>query len=79
MGDIINPLPFGLSDILSCQNKSLALKIFVTLLPCLPFDALVYNYCADNGGCSHLCLPRLGGLSCRCPDTTDGQCEERVL
>uniref|UniRef100_A0A3B4FBM3 Nidogen-1-like n=1 Tax=Pundamilia nyererei TaxID=303518 RepID=A0A3B4FBM3_9CICH len=57
----------------------LSVKTFVTLLHCLPFDALVYNYCADNGGCSHLCLPRLGGLSCRCPDATDGQCEEKVL
>lgn len=39
----------------------------------------VYNYCSDNGGCSHLCLPRLGGFSCRCPDAADGQCVERNL
>ncbi|XP_041839000.1 nidogen-1-like [Melanotaenia boesemani] len=39
----------------------------------------VYNYCSDNGGCSHLCLPRLGGFSCRCPDTADGRCVERNL
>lgn len=34
----------------------------------------VYNYCQENGGCSHLCLPRLGGFSCRCPDRADGTC-----
>ncbi|KAF1394424.1 hypothetical protein PFLUV_G00000130, partial [Perca fluviatilis] len=32
----------------------------------------VYNYCSDNAGCSHLCLPRLGGFSCRCPAGADG-------
>ncbi|KAI3352670.1 hypothetical protein L3Q82_020124 [Scortum barcoo] len=37
-----------------------------------------YNYCSDNGGCSHLCLPRLGGFTCRCPDAAAG-CEERNL
>ncbi|XP_042243705.1 nidogen-1-like [Thunnus thynnus] len=36
-----------------------------------------FNYCANNGGCSHLCLPRLGGFTCRCPDAADGRCEER--
>ncbi|XP_041788948.1 nidogen-1-like [Chelmon rostratus] len=36
-----------------------------------------YNYCANNGGCSHLCLPRLGGFTCRCPDAGAGRCEER--
>ncbi|CAB1429294.1 unnamed protein product [Pleuronectes platessa] len=36
----------------------------------------VYNYCINNGGCSHLCLPRLGGFSCRCPDA--GRCEDRT-
>lgn len=37
-----------------------------------------YNYCLNNGGCSHLCLPRVGGFSCRCPDAAaaDGQCVE---
>uniref|UniRef100_A0A672GWZ2 Nidogen 1b n=1 Tax=Salarias fasciatus TaxID=181472 RepID=A0A672GWZ2_SALFA len=35
-----------------------------------------YNYCSDNGGCSHLCLPRPGGFSCRCPDATDPRCVE---
>uniref|UniRef100_A0A4W6DIF0 Nidogen 1 n=1 Tax=Lates calcarifer TaxID=8187 RepID=A0A4W6DIF0_LATCA len=30
-----------------------------------------YNYCSNNGGCSHLCLPRLGGFTCRCPDAAD--------
>uniref|UniRef100_A0A667XT86 Nidogen 1 n=1 Tax=Myripristis murdjan TaxID=586833 RepID=A0A667XT86_9TELE len=29
-----------------------------------------YNYCSNNGGCSHLCLPRLGGFTCRCPDNS---------
>ncbi|KAE8300659.1 Nidogen-1 [Larimichthys crocea] len=39
-----------------------------------------YNYCANNAGCSHLCLPRLGGFTCRCPDNAvPGQCEERNL
>ncbi|XP_073319461.1 nidogen-1-like isoform X2 [Pagrus major] len=39
-----------------------------------------YNYCANNGGCSHLCLPRLGGFTCRCPDdSADGRCVERNL
>uniref|UniRef100_A0AAQ6AE78 Nidogen 1b n=1 Tax=Amphiprion ocellaris TaxID=80972 RepID=A0AAQ6AE78_AMPOC len=36
-----------------------------------------YNYCSNNAGCSHLCLPRLGGFTCRCPDAADGRCEER--
>ncbi|XP_032364846.1 nidogen-1, partial [Etheostoma spectabile] len=36
----------------------------------------VYNYCLDNGGCSHLCLPRLGGFTCRCPDAAAGRCVE---
>uniref|UniRef100_A0A667Y135 Nidogen 1 n=1 Tax=Myripristis murdjan TaxID=586833 RepID=A0A667Y135_9TELE len=44
-----------------------------------------YNYCSNNGGCSHLCLPRLGGFTCRCPDNSTaaaaaaaaaGRCEE---
>ncbi|XP_070683739.1 nidogen-1-like [Pempheris klunzingeri] len=38
-----------------------------------------YNYCGNNGGCSHLCLPRLGGFTCRCPDAAAGQCVERNL
>ncbi|KAF3688158.1 Nidogen-1 [Channa argus] len=38
-----------------------------------------YNFCSNNGGCSHLCLPRLGGFTCRCPDAADGQCVERNL
>ncbi|CAK6981389.1 nidogen-1-like [Scomber scombrus] len=38
-----------------------------------------FNYCANNGGCSHLCLPRLGGFTCRCPDAADGQCVDRNL
>ncbi|XP_071379455.1 LOW QUALITY PROTEIN: nidogen-1-like [Centroberyx affinis] len=35
-----------------------------------------FNYCSNNGGCSHLCLPRLGGFSCRCPDNAAGRCVE---
>ncbi|KAI2658943.1 Nidogen-1 [Labeo rohita] len=36
------------------------------------------NYCSrDNGGCSHLCLPRPGGFTCRCPSATDGSCVEQ--
>ncbi|XP_051529265.1 nidogen-1-like [Myxocyprinus asiaticus] len=35
------------------------------------------NYCSrDNGGCSHLCLPRPGRFTCRCPDARDGSCVE---
>uniref|UniRef100_A0A8C2Z7R9 Nidogen 1 n=1 Tax=Cyclopterus lumpus TaxID=8103 RepID=A0A8C2Z7R9_CYCLU len=37
-----------------------------------------YNYCANNGGCSHLCLPRLGGFTCRCPDATT-RCDSNTL
>nr|XP_055040010.1 nidogen-1-like isoform X2 [Misgurnus anguillicaudatus] len=36
------------------------------------------NYChRDNGGCSHLCLPRPGGFTCRCPDVRDLSCVEQ--
>uniref|UniRef100_A0A8C2E666 Nidogen 1b n=1 Tax=Cyprinus carpio TaxID=7962 RepID=A0A8C2E666_CYPCA len=36
------------------------------------------NYCSrDNGGCSHLCLPRPGGFTCRCPDARDDSCVEQ--
>uniref|UniRef100_A0A674C0U4 Nidogen 1 n=1 Tax=Salmo trutta TaxID=8032 RepID=A0A674C0U4_SALTR len=38
-----------------------------------------YNYCSNNGGCSHLCLPRRGGFTCRCPDVVNGGCVERNL
>ncbi|TSL68191.1 Nidogen-1 [Bagarius yarrelli] len=35
------------------------------------------NYCSsNNGGCSHLCLPRPGGFTCRCPDARDPTCRE---
>ncbi|KAJ0051270.1 hypothetical protein NL108_017476 [Boleophthalmus pectinirostris] len=39
----------------------------------------VYNYCEQNGGCSHLCLPKVGGFSCLCPDRGDGTCHEPGL
>ncbi|XP_060797025.1 nidogen-1 [Neoarius graeffei] len=36
------------------------------------------NYCStNNGGCSHLCLPRPSGFTCRCPDARDPTCIER--
>lgn len=35
------------------------------------------NYCSsNNGGCSHLCLPRPGSFTCRCPDAQDTTCNE---
>uniref|UniRef100_A0A674BYI3 Nidogen 1 n=1 Tax=Salmo trutta TaxID=8032 RepID=A0A674BYI3_SALTR len=37
-----------------------------------------YNYCSNNGGCSHLCLPRRGGFTCRCPDVVNGGCNSRL-
>uniref|UniRef100_A0A8C6TD52 Nidogen 1b n=1 Tax=Neogobius melanostomus TaxID=47308 RepID=A0A8C6TD52_9GOBI len=49
------------------------------LLTAPPVCVPVYNYCAENGGCSHLCLPRLGGFSCRCPDRDRGTCHEPGL
>uniref|UniRef100_A0A3Q0SFY4 Nidogen 1 n=1 Tax=Amphilophus citrinellus TaxID=61819 RepID=A0A3Q0SFY4_AMPCI len=57
------------------QKRSRLYGIATTATQC----PQVYNYCADNGGCSHLCLPRLGGFTCRCPDTSEGQCVERNL
>ncbi|KAM9792237.1 nidogen-1-like [Neosynchiropus ocellatus] len=36
-----------------------------------------YNYCQSNGGCSHLCLPKPGGFTCRCPDAAGDLCVER--
>ncbi|KAM6939613.1 nidogen-1-like [Xenentodon cancila] len=55
------------------QKRSRLYGITTTPTQC----AQVYNYCSNNGGCSHLCLPRLGGFSCRCPDAPSGQCVER--
>uniref|UniRef100_A0A7N8WWF6 Nidogen 1b n=1 Tax=Mastacembelus armatus TaxID=205130 RepID=A0A7N8WWF6_9TELE len=57
------------------QKRSRLYGITTTPTQCLQ----AYNYCSDNGGCSHLCLPRLGGFTCRCPDAADGLCEERNL
>nr|XP_033480923.1 nidogen-1-like [Epinephelus lanceolatus] len=57
------------------QKRSRLYGITTTTTKC----PQVYNYCSNNGGCSHLCLPRLGGFTCRCPDANDGQCVERNL
>uniref|UniRef100_A0A665T7A2 Nidogen 1b n=1 Tax=Echeneis naucrates TaxID=173247 RepID=A0A665T7A2_ECHNA len=59
------------------QKRSRLYGITTTTTQC----PQVYNYCSNNGGCSHLCLPRLGGFTCRCPDAAaaTGQCVERNL
>ncbi|XP_042560584.1 nidogen-1-like [Clupea harengus] len=55
-------------------RRSRTYGITATHPQCLPGA----NYCSgNNGGCSHLCLPRPGGLTCRCPDARDGTCVER--
>ncbi|XP_063054021.1 nidogen-1-like [Engraulis encrasicolus] len=55
-------------------RRSRTYGITLTQPQCLPGA----NYCSgSNGGCSHLCLPRPGGLTCRCPDANDGTCVER--
>ncbi|XP_068178370.1 nidogen-1-like [Antennarius striatus] len=38
-----------------------------------------HNFCSNNGGCPHLCLPRPGGFTCRCPDAAADQCQESSL
>uniref|UniRef100_A0AAY4EML9 Nidogen 1b n=1 Tax=Denticeps clupeoides TaxID=299321 RepID=A0AAY4EML9_9TELE len=56
------------------QRRSKPYGITTTYPQCPPG----VNYCsANNGGCSHLCLPRPGGLTCQCPDTEDASCVER--
>ncbi|XP_046907058.1 nidogen-1-like [Hypomesus transpacificus] len=55
------------------QKRSRVYGITTTPTQC----AQGYNYCSNNGGCSHLCLPRPGGFTCRCPDVTGGRCVER--
>ncbi|KAK2817579.1 hypothetical protein Q5P01_025770 [Channa striata] len=57
------------------QKRSRVYGITATATQC----PQAYNFCSNNGGCSHLCLPRLGGFTCRCPDAADGQCVERNL
>ncbi|KAF5905183.1 nidogen-1 [Clarias magur] len=38
------------------------------------------NYCSNNnGGCSHLCLPRPGGFTCRCPSAQDPTCTDHTI
>ncbi|KAL1006142.1 hypothetical protein UPYG_G00068340 [Umbra pygmaea] len=55
------------------QKRSRVYGITMTPTQC----PQAYNYCMNNGGCSHLCLPRRGGFTCRCPDVMDGSCLER--
>ncbi|XP_024298640.2 nidogen-1-like [Oncorhynchus tshawytscha] len=57
------------------QKRSRVYGIATTPTQCTQ----AYNYCSNNGGCSHLCLPRRGGFTCRCPDVVDGSCVERNL
>uniref|UniRef100_A0A3B4AED0 Uncharacterized protein n=1 Tax=Periophthalmus magnuspinnatus TaxID=409849 RepID=A0A3B4AED0_9GOBI len=57
--------------VISPQRKSRVYGISTT-----DYCPRVYNYCEQNGGCSHLCLPKLGGFSCLCPDRRDGTCYE---
>lgn len=52
--------------------RCLYVECIITILPA------GQNYCSrDNGGCSHLCLPRPGGFTCRCPDARDALCVEQ--
>uniref|UniRef100_A0A6Q2YWT3 Uncharacterized protein n=1 Tax=Esox lucius TaxID=8010 RepID=A0A6Q2YWT3_ESOLU len=55
------------------QKRSRVYGISITTTQC----PQAYNYCLNNGGCSHLCLPRHGGFTCRCPDVMDGTCVDR--
>ncbi|XP_064804130.1 nidogen-1-like [Oncorhynchus masou masou] len=57
------------------QKRSRVYGIAMTPTQC----PQAYNYCSNNGGCSHLCLPRRGGFTCRCPDVVDGSCVEGNL
>lgn len=57
------------------QRRSRLYGIATTTTQC----PQAYNYCSNNGGCSHLCLPRLGGFTCRCPDAATDRCEESKL
>uniref|UniRef100_A0A8C7YWT9 Nidogen 1b n=1 Tax=Oryzias sinensis TaxID=183150 RepID=A0A8C7YWT9_9TELE len=54
------------------QKRSRLYGITTTPTQC----SQVFNYCSNNGGCSHLCLPRLGGFTCRCPDVHASRCVE---
>ncbi|XP_024145472.1 nidogen-1 [Oryzias melastigma] len=54
------------------QKRSRLYGITTTPTQC----SQIYNYCSNNGGCSHLCLPRLGGFRCRCPDVHGSRCVE---
>ncbi|KAA0707379.1 Nidogen-1 [Triplophysa tibetana] len=56
------------------QRRSRTYGIAVTYPQCPQGQ----NFCSrDNGGCSHLCLPRPGGFTCRCPDARDAPCVEQ--
>ncbi|KAG5278483.1 hypothetical protein AALO_G00099490 [Alosa alosa] len=56
-------------------RRSRTYGITTTHPQCLPGA----NYCSgNNGGCSHLCLPRPGGRTCGCPDNArEGTCVQR--
>ncbi|XP_072516823.1 nidogen-1 [Salminus brasiliensis] len=57
------------------QKKSRAYGITTSYPQCPEAEV---NYCSrNNGGCSHLCLPRPQGFTCRCPDVNDGSCFDR--
>ncbi|TRY83857.1 hypothetical protein DNTS_030091 [Danionella cerebrum] len=57
------------------QRRSRTYGITITYPQC-PAEV---NYCSrNNGGCSHLCLPRPGGFTCRCPNSpVDSSCVEQ--
>lgn len=73
--------PRSMAPKIACFLKGVWWSITVWLLTVSPFCLLpAYNYCANNGSCSHLCLPRLGGFTCRCPDDgAGGRCVESNL
>uniref|UniRef100_A0A8C5HQU9 Nidogen-1-like n=1 Tax=Gouania willdenowi TaxID=441366 RepID=A0A8C5HQU9_GOUWI len=56
------------------QKRSRLYGITTTTTQC----PKVFNYCSNNGGCSHLCLPHHGGFTCRCPDATESHCVEGI-
>uniref|UniRef100_A0A8C8LXR9 Nidogen 1b n=1 Tax=Oncorhynchus tshawytscha TaxID=74940 RepID=A0A8C8LXR9_ONCTS len=73
--DDLGPVSQKETDEFLPQKRSRVYGIATTPTEC----PQAYNYCSNNGGCSHLCLPRRGGFTCRCPDVVDGSCVERNL